>query len=326
MTSNQDEAPSICVIIAARNASATIGAAIRSALAEAQTYEVILVDDASDDDTADVARQAADGDGRLRVLVQAHNIGPAAARNAAIEASSAPYIAVLDGDDVILPGRFGALLACGDWAFVADNILFLAESAAGDLPLPPGPIIEEPANPLSLVTFVDGNISRGSRQRGELGFLKPLMRRDFLDEHGLRYNPEMRLGEDFDLYVRALLAGASFGVTRHVGYVARVRSGSLSASHSTADLAALLAACDRHITAAPDVPVLRQHRHQCFRRHVLRAFLDVKAADGWSAALRYAVSPPAHLLPIAQGVLSDKLAAFRSAPQASPVGRTLLPR
>ena len=114
-------AAAACVVIAARNASQTIARAVRSALGEPQVAEVIVVDDASADDTAEAALAADDGSGRLRLIVLEHNVGPAAARNRAIERASAPLIAVLDADDFLLRGRFEQLLGRDDWDFVADN-------------------------------------------------------------------------------------------------------------------------------------------------------------------------------------------------------------
>lgn len=316
----------VCVIIAARDAAATIGAAVCSALAEPEVAEVVLVDDASADGTAQTARDTAQGDGRLNIISQPVNTGPAAARNAAIAASRAPFLAILDGDDVILPGRFRALLDAGSWDLIADNILFCAEAENGMLEVPEGRVAAIAEEPLSLAAFVAGNIAEGPQQRGELGFLKPMIRRDFLTRHGLAYAPEMRLGEDFDLYTRALLAGARFGVTRQIGYVARVRANSLSARHTTADLKALLAACDHHVAAAPSEPVLRRHRRQCLHRYLLRAFLDAKSEAGLGAAVRLALNPPSNLAPIVRGIARDKLAALRPAAALSPVGRTLLPQ
>ena len=71
----------VAVIIPARNATATIGRAVRSALAQREAEQVIVVDDASTDDTASVAAAAAGGDPRLIMLVQSRNCGPAAARS-----------------------------------------------------------------------------------------------------------------------------------------------------------------------------------------------------------------------------------------------------
>jgi len=114
----------ITVIIAAYNASATIQLAVESALAHTEVQEVIVVDDASSDDTAVFAKQAANCDSRFELIVFEENRGPSAARNAAIAATSAPMIAILDADDIFLPQRFTHLLSAQDWDLIADNIVF----------------------------------------------------------------------------------------------------------------------------------------------------------------------------------------------------------
>ena len=73
----------ICVVIAARNAAGTIAAAISSALREPEVGEVIVVDDASTDDTPRAVTRADDGSGRLSMIRFDQNRGPAHARNAA---------------------------------------------------------------------------------------------------------------------------------------------------------------------------------------------------------------------------------------------------
>ena len=68
----------VSVIIAAFNGAATIGRAVRSALEQPETAEVLLVDDASSDGTGSVARAAAEGSDRLTVVVLPENRGPSA--------------------------------------------------------------------------------------------------------------------------------------------------------------------------------------------------------------------------------------------------------
>ncbi|RWE75148.1 MAG: glycosyltransferase, partial [Mesorhizobium sp.] len=84
--------PAVCVIIAARNAARTIPVAIASALRETEVAEVVVVDDASTDNTRDVALAADDGSGRLAVIRLDVNRGPSSARNIAIQASRSPFI------------------------------------------------------------------------------------------------------------------------------------------------------------------------------------------------------------------------------------------
>jgi succinoglycan biosynthesis protein ExoU len=75
------------------------------------------------------------------------------------------------------------------------------------------------------------------------------MRRSFLEQHSLAYDETMRLGEDFDLYSRSLLAGAKMRLVPWAGYVSVMRKGSLSLRHSRADLVALLAGKKRMLAS-----------------------------------------------------------------------------
>jgi succinoglycan biosynthesis protein ExoU len=118
----------VAVIIAAHNAAATIARAVRSALTEPETAEVIVVDDASTDGTVEAARAADDGTGRLSILAQPVNRGPAAARNVAIASANSPIVAILDSDDFFLAGRLSELLKLGEWDLVGDNIAFVSDA------------------------------------------------------------------------------------------------------------------------------------------------------------------------------------------------------
>lgn len=304
----------VAVLIAAHDAADTIGAAVRSALSQPETREVIVVDDASGDATDRAALGAADGDRRLRVLSCTRNVGPAAARNIAIAASSAPVLALLDADDVFLPGRLQRLLAQPGWDLIADNIAFLPAGSDATR-LAARPSRGAGLSALDLAGFVRGNLPRPGRPRGELGFLKPLIRRSFLNEAGLRYDAALRLGEDYDLYVRALLAGARFFVSHGVGYVAQVRPKSLSGQHGTDDLERLAQAAERHMAGLPAGhaarPSMMRMQRSLRARHLHRACLDEKARGGIGAALAVALNPPGNAVPIAQGVLRDKLGSLR---------------
>lgn len=311
----------VCVIIAAKNAAETIGRAIKSALAEPETAEVVVIDDGSSDDTADVSRQADDRTGRLKVHSFETNKGPAAARNHAISLSHSPVLAILDADDFFFPGRLKNLLAESEWDFIADNIAFVDEEKAASAHLALDSFPAAPRN-LSLSEFIRGNISKRGVRRGEIGFLKPLMRRTFLDTHGLRYKEDLRLGEDYDLYARALTKGARYKIIHSCGYGAVVRGNSLSGSHRTIDLKRLYEA-DRAILSQTDLPadaraLISQHERHIRGRYELREFLDVKRQSGAKAALGYALGNPLAIPAIAGGIFADKTERFRKRSDVAP--------
>jgi succinoglycan biosynthesis protein ExoU len=316
-------AQTICVIVAAKNAADTIGKAVRSALIESLVSEVVVVDDGSTDGTAHAAGQADDGTGRLKVISFPQNRGPSAARNAAIAASHAPLIAILDADDFFFPGRFEPMLAESDWDMLADNIAFIYDPASAPQP----ERFETRARGISLVEFVEGNISQRGRPRGEIGFLKPVMRRAFLDAHNIRYDEALRLGEDYDLYLRALAKGARYKVIEHCGYGAVVRHDSLSSKHRTNDLRSLYEA-DNAILADRQLPeqarsIITRHRDHIRERYEHRAFLDLKAQSGSFAALRYLLTRPRYLPAVSTAIFHDKLDAARRKPVPAAAPSTM---
>jgi glycosyltransferase involved in cell wall biosynthesis len=92
--------PSVAFVIPAYNAAHVIAEAIASARCQSvPAREIIVVDDGSRDNTAEIAEREG-----ARVIRQP-NGGPAAARNAGIRATSAEWIALLDADDVCFPHR-----------------------------------------------------------------------------------------------------------------------------------------------------------------------------------------------------------------------------
>lgn len=283
----------VTVVIAAWRGGGTIGRAVESGLAQPETAEVVVVDDASGDGGATLAaaRAADDGTGRLKVLALETNSGPSAARNAAIRASRAGWIAILDSDDYMEPGRLGALMALADQGYdlIADDLLQTPEG----LPVSAGKPLwfrDDPAPvDVSFGMFIDSNITKASRMRRELGFLKPLMRRSFLDQHGLAYDERMRLGEDYDLYARALSLGAKMRLVPWTGYVSVMRGNSLSLNHGRSDLAALEASDDRLLTSgrlsAADAKLVERHRFSIRSRIVWIDFMTrLKKGNVFGAA------------------------------------------
>lgn len=221
----------VAVLIAAYNAEATLERAVVSALAQPETEEVCIVDDSSTDATATLARALAARDARVAFHQAPLNAGPAAARNWAIAATRAPWLAVLDADDYLLDGRFAPLLAsAGDADFVADALVRVADG-----PAPPAPHTSFRPEPLRFTEFVLGNLGH-THGPLDLGFLKPIFRRAFLERHRLRYQDHLRLGEDYEFYARALALGARFLVGGPTGYVSVERAGSLSKAHTEGDL------------------------------------------------------------------------------------------
>jgi succinoglycan biosynthesis protein ExoU len=122
--------------------------------------------------------------------------------------------------------------------------------------------LELSPRPLNFADFVLGNL--GARTGPlDLGYLKPLFRRAFITQHGLRYREDMRLGEDYELYARVLALGARFLTCAPAGYISVERPGSLSKEHSETDLLRLRD-CDDGLAS---IRLLTPGEQRALRRH-----------------------------------------------------------
>lgn len=98
--------PLVSIVTPAYNAQRYIRETIISVQAQTLTdWEMLVVDDCSKDETASIVSMLAAQDPRIRLLQQQQNSGPAAARQRALEAAKARYIAFLDSDDIWLPNK-----------------------------------------------------------------------------------------------------------------------------------------------------------------------------------------------------------------------------
>ena len=105
------DAPRLSILVPTWNAEATIERALESVLAErAIPLEVIVVDDASTDGTADIVAAVAERDPRVVLVRLRANGGVSAARNRALAMVRGEWVAFLDADDLLLPGALDALM------------------------------------------------------------------------------------------------------------------------------------------------------------------------------------------------------------------------
>lgn len=221
--------PKVSVIIPAYNTEAYIGEAIKSALEQTlHDIEVIVVDDASSDKTVEIAKSFIDK--RLKVIVNQQNVGAAAARNRALRAAQGEWIAVLDSDDWYAPERLEKLVSLADEKnadMIADDIYLINDgetSPWSTLIQESGEVIEKIFQ-VDIVYFVETDIFG---QPGlHLGLSKPLFKRKFLLQHGIEYDEDIRMGQDYWLDMKCLIKGARFFLEPKPYYFYRSRPGSL---------------------------------------------------------------------------------------------------
>jgi hypothetical protein len=231
---------SVSVIIPAYNRARYLPASIDSVLSqEPAPLEVIVVDDGSTDDTPSVAARYVDQHpGRVRYVRQS-NAGPAAARNRGVAESRAPLVALLDSDDLWLPGKLAAQLPLFDDPAVgmAYGAFHCFDDATGD---------------------VTHDYFAGDRRTYHdmlafvaLGTQTLVFRRDVFDAVG-GFDPAAEPAEDQDFCVRVAARFALRGVPRPLAQV-RQHPGQMSGDKDRMYQASMHVV-RRHEAASPHGP------------------------------------------------------------------------
>lgn len=212
--------PVVSIIIPAYNVSKYIGEAIQSVLQQDFTsYEIIIINDGSKD-TPELEQVLAPFHNRIVYLKQ-KNGGIAAARNAGLRIARGEYIALLDSDDVWLPGKlthqFEFLKSNGYDMVYGDAVLF------GETRWKEG------------TTFMDNVPSVGEVSLESLLDLRStivvstvVVRKDLLIRSGGFDEADRDIPEDFDAWLRLAQIGARIGYDRKVVAKYRYRSDSAS--------------------------------------------------------------------------------------------------
>jgi glycosyltransferase involved in cell wall biosynthesis len=184
----------VSVIIPCYNAGCWVYQAVDSCLA--QTYrpiEVIVVDDGSTDDSADILRRYGD---RIRFVQQPHTNGNRA-RNDGMALSRGRYLQFLDADDYLLPEKIASQVALlqetEDDAVYCDYAILTYKDGAPRL----GPFKTNDARPDLLTALLIGHWVQGNTL---------LWRREAVVRLG-GWDESLLAAQDFDLLVRAALQG-----------------------------------------------------------------------------------------------------------------------
>ncbi len=189
--------PLVSVIVPAYNGADYLPDSIGSILGQTfRDFELIVVDDASTDETEKIV--PAFDDPRIRYVRHPENQGVAAATRTGFEASDSKYVALLDQDDIALADRLETQVR-----------LFNGQPRLGFA----GGFMEVfgDTQGISKVPLADGEI-KANLLAGMMNLLNPtvMLRRDFLDKHGLRWQSAHASVFDWGLYASAMLKGARF--------------------------------------------------------------------------------------------------------------------
>jgi len=195
---------SVSAVLPAYNAERWVGRAIESVLQQTvKPTEILVIDDGSEDGTPRAAQQY----GAVRYLRQP-NAGPSAARNRGIAQARSEWIAFLDADDEWLPHKTEL-----QWRILERNPdLRWCGSASGDAgeegASSPGP--REGTGPESVPEERLPFFGALLRHEIRIGTPGMIIHRSVFDQVGT-FDPELRSGEDIDLWCRIALSYPQIG-------------------------------------------------------------------------------------------------------------------
>lgn len=182
-----------------KNAEKYLEKAIISVLSQGTEIELIAIDDGSEDCSAEILCALASSESRIKAYYISESLGVAAIRNIALEYAQGEYIAFCDADDTVPNGAYLALLSA-----IKDNDLAIGsyKNAYDD-----GSLSD---------TFKVSKSERKSLFQSvfSVGCLwNKLFRHSFIVDNRLRFDTEMKIGEDVVFLASAVMKSPSYSVT-----------------------------------------------------------------------------------------------------------------
>jgi glycosyltransferase involved in cell wall biosynthesis len=259
--------PTASIIIPTHNRPHLLPRAIASAQSAGTDVEVIVVDDASQDETASVCQSIAG----IKYIRLDRNQGVAGARNVGILVSSSEYIAFLDDDDLRLPGsldlQVAALSAAPDAGFICGAMLIADQDyqLTGEVSLAKasGDVFWElleldfPVMPLCVV-----------------------IRKDCFARVGL-LNRHLRGIDDWDIFVRIAELYPVLTMNEPVGVY---RQPTPTSEQGSSARSAQLYDAVRHqlrLFRLPRVKAAPRYQRRTTRRHTINRVADVLLFNAW---------------------------------------------
>ena len=210
----------VSIIMPAYNCADYILESIKSVQNQSyRNWELIVADDNSTDGTVDAVRSMAADDNRIHLLETDINLGPAAARNRAINAAQGDYIAFLDSDDIWFPEK------------LSRQISFMEQTGYG-FTYTAYEKINERSEKMGIVVSAPKSVNYSSMlYRGDpIGNLTVVYDATKL---GKFYVPDIKKRNDFALWLKIMHAcERAYGLNEVLASY-RVRSGSISSTRKS---------------------------------------------------------------------------------------------
>jgi glycosyltransferase involved in cell wall biosynthesis len=266
----------LTVVVTSYNRAKYVGLALESILNSTfGNFEVLVLDDASTDGTAAVARSLAALDRRIRVVVNEKNLGQFANRNRALELVGTPYLKYHDSDDLMYPHCLETMMRLLE----AEPRAGFALSAGWAWPGGPCPMLSTPR-----MSYQREFLGQGMFYCGPAG---ALFRTEVLKRLG--GFPERGVASDFCFWLKACASTPVLLLPADLFWYRRHPSQELSSGKAARDYALAQGESWRALHAK-DCPLegneLARAKRSCLYRLLRSSYRDVKARRFALARLR----------------------------------------
>ncbi len=192
-----------------------------------EEYEIICINDGSPDRSRDIVRNMQEKYNNI-ILIDQDNQGVSCARNNGIDIATGNYLLFVDPDDFIEPNSLKRVLDTAE--YYKCQVSFLGFTILSE----EGKVRKRVLNSKNKGKIFEGTeayyISRGDGQTDPDRMWAVLVRRDFIDLHGLRYLSGVPFLEDGELIARILCLADRCIFDGHPFYNRTIRSGSATQS------------------------------------------------------------------------------------------------
>lgn len=214
--------PLVSVIMAAKNVENYISEAIDSVVNQTyKNWELIVVDDGSNDSTLSIINSYAKNDSRIKIIRNEKSVGQAIARNTAVKDSSGDFLAILDADDIAMPDR------------IVEQVLFLGNNPKVSAIGGHAEIIDENGKSLGVkrkALNIDA-IRFSLLLQNQFIHSTMMIRRDVFDKFG-GYDNNFLYAEDYDLWSKIIEKNIILNIDKVVSKF-RIQPGSVTKMKDT---------------------------------------------------------------------------------------------
>jgi glycosyltransferase involved in cell wall biosynthesis len=180
-----------------------------------QDVRVLVIDNASSDDSVEVAQQLAAEDRRVKVVARRRNLGPHASFNEGIDWASSKYFMVLCADDLLAPGGLARAVSIMEQH---PEVGFAYGSAAMLRPQESMPVIESDTRDPSWRIVPGGDLLERFCRDGtsHVGGPSAVVVRTTVQKVAGYYRPDLPHSDDFEMWMRLACLGPAAKTEAHL--------------------------------------------------------------------------------------------------------------